>query len=262
MNQAAVRLLTFLSLLALLAMAEYRWPQHAASPMRQRRWPVNFGLGAINVLCLRLLLPWLAVDAAFWARQKDFGLLHLLHVAPWAAAAIAFVALDLTIYTQHRLMHRIEILWRLHRVHHTDIALDVSSGVRFHPLEILLSMGIKIVAVLLLGASPAAVAAFEIVLSSFSLITHANLRLSSRLDAALRWVFVTPDMHRIHHSVRPEAHDTNYGFHISWWDRLFGSYLPQPQLAQDTMPLGLTIFREDQAQGLAALLIQPAKQWH
>ncbi|TAL55925.1 sterol desaturase family protein [Pandoraea sp.] len=259
MTDAALRLSLFLSLLALLAMAERLWPRHAAAPMRRRRWPVNFGLGAINVLCLRLLLPWLAIDAALWAQRKDFGLLHQLAVARWPAAVIAFVALDLTIYTQHRLMHRIGILWRLHRVHHTDIALDVSSGVRFHPLEILLSMGIKIAAVLALGASPAVVATFEIVLSSFSLLTHANLGLPSRLDTWLRWVLVTPDMHRIHHSVRREEHDTNYGFHLSWWDRLFGSYLAQPHHAQPTMLLGLTAFRENQAQGLLQLLIQPAE---
>ncbi|TAL53009.1 sterol desaturase family protein [Pandoraea sp.] len=259
MNDASSRLPLFLALLALLGIAERLWPRHTAAPLRRRRWPVNFGLGAINVLCLRLLLPWLAVDAAFWAQQKDVGLLHLLPVAPWPAATIAFIALDLTIYTQHRLMHRVGMLWRLHRVHHTDVALDVSSGVRFHPLEILLSMGIKIGAVLLLGASPAVVATFEIVLSSFSLMTHANLRLPLRLDTWLRWVFVTPDMHRIHHSIRREEHDANYGFHISCWDRLFGSYLAQPQQTQETMPLGLTIFRDDAAQSLLSLLMQPTK---
>lgn len=259
MSDTTLRLLLFLSLLALLSIAERFWPRHTAVPRRRQRWPVNFGLGAINVLCLRLLLPWLAVDAAFWARQKDFGLLHLLHFAPWPAAVIAFVALDLTIYTQHRLMHRIGILWRLHRLHHTDTVLDVSSGVRFHPLEIVLSMGIKIAVVLLLGAGPAVVATFEIVLSSFSLMTHANLRLPRRLDTWLRWVFVTPDMHRIHHSVLSAEHDSNYGFNISWWDRLFGSYLAQPRQAQETMPLGLATFRDVEAQRLLNLLIQPSK---
>lgn len=260
MNDAMMRLLLFLSLLALLGLAERFWPRHVAAPRRKRRWLVNFGLGAINVLCMRLLLPWLAVDAALWAQQKDIGVLHLLHVPAWPAAVIAFVTLDLVIYVQHRLMHRVGILWRLHRVHHTDVALDVSSGVRFHPLEILLSMEIKIAAVMLLGASPMVVVVFEVVLSSFSLMTHANLRLPSRLDTWLRWVFVTPDMHRIHHSVLRAEHDANYGFHVSWWDRLFGSYLAQPRQAQETMSLGLEEFRDADAQRLLNLLIQPVRQ--
>ena len=187
------------------------------------------------------------------------GLLHLLRMPAWLAAVIAFVILDLVIYTQHRLMHRFDPLWRLHRMHHTDIALDASSGVRFHPLEILLSMGIKIAVVLLLGAGPTVVAVFEIALSSFSLVTHANLRLPPRLDAWLRWIFVTPDMHRIHHSVLRAEHDSNYGFNITWWDRLFGSYTPHPMQPQESMPLGLEIFRDAEAQRLRNLLLQPVR---
>lgn len=259
LNNAMLRLSLFLSLLALLAVAERFWPRHSASPRRRQRWPVNIGLGIINTLCLRLFLPWLAVDVAFWAQANDVGVLHWLRVPPWPAAVIAFATLDLVIYTQHRLMHRIDILWRLHRVHHTDVALDVSSGIRFHPLEILLSMLVKIAAVLLLGASPAVVLAFEIVLSSFSLMTHTNLRLPTRLDAWLRWVFVTPDMHRIHHSVLRAEHDSNFGFHVSWWDRFLGSYLAVPRQAQEVMPLGLEVFRDTDAQRLWSLLAQPAR---
>lgn len=259
MSNTTLRLLVFLSLLTLLGIAERLWPRHAAAPVRPRRWPVNFGLGVINVLCIRLLLPWVAVDAASWAQENGIGVLHLLHVWPWLATVIAFIMLDLVIYAQHRLMHQVGFLWRLHRVHHTDIALDVSSGVRFHPLEILFSMGVKIAAVLLLGASPGVVAVFEIVLSCFSLFTHTNLRLPPRLDAWLRWVFITPDMHRIHHSVLSSEHNTNFGFQISWWDRLFGSYLAQPEKTQEVMPLGLTTFRDATAQRLRNLLAQPAK---
>ncbi|MEO6986120.1 MAG: sterol desaturase family protein [Paralcaligenes sp.] len=255
-----LRLSLFLSLLALLAVAEWFWPRHSASPRRRQRWPVNIGLSMINTLCLRLFLPWLAIDAALWAQANGVGVLHWLQLPPWPAAAIAFVALDLVIYAQHRLMHRMDILWRLHRVHHTDVALDVSSGVRFHPLEILLSMLVKIVTVLLLGASPTVVLVFEIVLSSFSLITHVNLRLPTRLDTWLRWVFVTPDMHRIHHSVLRAEHDSNFGFHVSWWDRMLGSYLAQPQQAQEIIPLGLDVFRDAGAQRLWSLLAQPARQ--
>ncbi len=260
MNDVTFRLLLFVSVLALLAIAERFWPRHAASPYRSHRWPANLGLGLIDALCLRLLLPWLAVDAALWAQAEHVGMLNLLRMPPWLAAVVAFITLDLVIYAQHRLMHRVDFLWRLHRVHHTDIALDVSSGVRFHPLEILLSMGIKIAIVLLLGAGPAVVAVFEIVLSSFSLLTHANLRLPPRLDAWLRWIFVTPDMHRIHHSVLREEHDSNYGFHVSWWDRSLGSYTAQPRQSQETMPLGLEVFRDAEAQRLRNLLLQPVRR--
>ncbi|MDE2155216.1 MAG: sterol desaturase family protein [Xanthomonadaceae bacterium] len=257
MNDPALRLWLFLALLALLGIAERLRPRHAAAPRRWQRWRVNLGLGLINTLCLRLLLPWLAVDAAGWAQAANVGVLHMLRVPPWPAAVIAFVALDLAIYAQHRLMHRIGALWRLHRVHHTDMALDVSSGVRFHPVEILLSMGIKIAVVLLLGAAPLAVLAFEIVLSSFALLTHANVDLPVALDRRLRWIFVTPDMHRIHHSVVPAEHDSNFGFHVSWWDRLFGSYRDAPAAPQSSMPLGLERYRDDRSQQLLALLRQP-----
>jgi sterol desaturase/sphingolipid hydroxylase (fatty acid hydroxylase superfamily) len=259
MNDATFRLLLFVSLLALLSVVERIWSRHAASPSRSHRWPTNLGLGLIDALCLRLLMPWLAVDAAVWAQEEHVGLLHLLRMPAWLAAVIAFFILDLVIYIQHRLMHRFDPLWRLHRMHHTDMALDASSGVRFHPLEILLSMGIKIAVVLLLGAGPTVVAVFEIALSSFSLVTHANLRIPPRLDAWLRWIFVTPDMHRIHHSVLRAEHDSNYGFSITWWDRLFGSYTPHPMQPQESMPLGLEVFRDAEAQRLHNLLLQPVR---
>ena len=259
MSNVTFRLLLFVTLFALLAIAERLWPRHGASPDRNHRWPTNLGVGLLDALCLRLLLPWLAVDAAVWAQAEHVGVLHQLRMPSWLAAVIAFVILDLVIYFQHRLMHGFDPLWRLHRMHHTDVALDASSGVRFHPLEILFSMGIKIAVVLLLGAGPGVVAVFEIVLSSFSLMTHANLRLPLRLDATLRWVFVTPDMHRVHHSVLREEHDSNYGFNITWWDRLFGSYTPRPRKSQETMPLGLKEFRDARAQRMRNLLLQPAR---
>ena len=260
MSDSVLRGLLFMSLLALLGIAEWRWPRHLGAARRWPRWPVNLGMGSINALCLRLLTPWLAVDAAVWAHVHNVGLLRWLHVPTVPAALLAFIALDLVIYGQHRLLHRIDALWRLHRVHHTDTVLDVSSGVRFHPLEILLSMGVKIAAVLVLGATPAVVLGFEIVLSSFALVTHANLGLPVRLDAWLRWVFITPDMHRIHHSVRRAEHDTNFGFHVSWWDHLFGTYLAEPRQTQQTLKLGLEAFRDADAQRLASLLIQPVRR--
>lgn len=259
MSENALRTAVFLGLLVVMGIAEWRWPRQQGTARRGKRWPINLGLGAINVLAVRVLMPWLAIDAALWAQASQFGLLAWLQVPTLPAAIIAFVALDLVIYGQHRLMHVVDVLWRLHRVHHTDLALDVTSGVRFHPLEILLSMLVKIAAVVLIGASPLVVMVFEIVLSSFSLMTHTNLRLPTRVDAALRYVFVTPDMHRIHHSVLREEHDSNYGFHVSWWDRLFGSYRSEPKQPQESMPIGLDVFRDAKAQRLQNLLVQPVR---
>ena len=252
-----LRLACFFVLLTVLSVAEAIWPRHLSAPQRRQRWPVNLGLGLLNLLCLKLLLPWLAVDAALWAQTNHLGLLRLVPIPTPLAALIAFAALDLAIYTQHRVMHRVPLLWRMHRMHHTDLALDVSSGVRFHPAEIVLSMGLKMGTVVLLGAAPGVVLGFEIVLSSFSLFTHANLNLSVAVDRRMRRVFVTPDMHRIHHSVLDGEHDTNFGFNVSWWDRLFSTYRASPASDQTTMTLGLDGFRAPDQQRFTALLRQP-----
>jgi sterol desaturase/sphingolipid hydroxylase (fatty acid hydroxylase superfamily) len=255
--EATLRLGVFLVLLGALALAERRWPQHTASADRRRRWPTNLGLAIVDTLTLRLLLPWLAVDAAVYAQTHAIGLLHALTLAPAANWIVAILALDLVIYWQHRLLHSNAVLWRAHRMHHSDVALDATSGVRFHPLEILLSMGIKIGVILILGASWHAVLAFEILLNSFALFTHANVRLPERLERPLRCVLVTPEMHRMHHSVRPEELDSNFAFHLSIWDRLFGSYRDKPRDAPESFPLGLPAFRSAREQTLWALLIQP-----
>jgi sterol desaturase/sphingolipid hydroxylase (fatty acid hydroxylase superfamily) len=255
--EATLRIGIFFVLLGVLVLAERRWPRHMAAPDRMRRWPPNLGLAIIDTLALRLLLPWLAVDAAIYAQAHAIGLLHALTLAPMADWFVTIVALDLVIYSQHRLMHMNSLMWRAHRVHHTDVALDATSAGRFHPLEILLSMAFKIAAVLVLGAPWEAVLAFEILLNSFALFTHANLRLPERVERRLRRVLVTPEMHRIHHSVQREEHDSNFSFHLSIWDRLFGSYRDKPRDAPESFPLGLPEFRSAQEQTLLALLSQP-----
>ncbi len=254
---ALIRISVFVALVAALGLVERLRPRHLAAPHRRRRWPVNFALGAIDALAVRILMPWLAVDAARWAQDHGTGLLPWLGLATAPSFIVAILALDCIIYGQHRLMHRVGPLWRLHRVHHTDVSLDLSSAVRFHPLEMLFSMLIKIAAVLALGAPPGAVLTFEVLLSAFALFTHANVALPATLDRLLRVVFVTPDMHRIHHSVRPEEYDRNFGFHASWWDRLFGTYLRDPRTPQATMRIGLERFRAPADQRLVALLTQP-----
>ena len=257
--EVTLRLGVFLGLLAALALAERRWPRHRAAPARARRWPANLGLAVINTLTLRLLLPWLAVDAAMYAQTHGIGLLHWLTLTTTQSWFVTVVALDLLIYWQHRLLHANGLLWRLHRVHHSDTALDATSALRFHPLEILLSMGIKIPAILALGAPPEAVLLFEILLNSFALFAHANLSLPSRIDHFLRYLVVTPEMHRIHHSVLHEERDSNYSFQLSIWDRLFSSYRHATRGAPESFPLGLSKFRMAHEQTLPALLMQPLR---
>ena len=257
MSEAALRLGFFFVLLALLALSEWRWPRNISRAVRLRRWPINLGLGLLNTLCLRVLTPWLAFAIALRARDAGIGLFNIVQVSPWLAIASSMLILDMTIYWQHRLMHVVPWLWRLHRLHHTDLALDVTSGVRFHPLEILFSLAVKLSAVLALGAPPAAVLAFEILLSSFSLFTHTNVAIPERTDRVLRWLIVTPDMHRIHHSVLRDEHDRNFGFNVSWWDRVFGSYRDRARQSQVELRLGLNTFRSPREQRFPALLLQP-----
>lgn len=256
-SEATLRFGFFIALFVVLAALEWRWPRNRNLPKRASRWPVNLGLAVLNTLVLRLLTPVLAFFVAVWAQQRGLGLFNMVSAPGWLAVAISLLALDMTIYWQHRLMHVVPVLWRLHRLHHTDLALDVTSGVRFHPLEIVFSLAVKVGAVVLLGAPPLAVLAFEVLLSSFSLFTHTNLALPLPLDRVLRWLVVTPDMHRIHHSVLRDEHDRNFGFNASWWDRLFGSYRDAPSQPQATLRLGLNDFREDGEQRFPALLTQP-----
>lgn len=251
------RLGIFIGLLLLLAAAEALAPRRKLSCSRTGRWRVNLSLVAIDSLLLRIVFPAAAVGWAASVHAQGWGLAPLLALPEVAVIALAVVMLDLSIYWQHRLMHAVPLLWRLHRVHHSDLDFDVTTGVRFHPVEILLSMLWKMLMIAALGADPLAVMVFELLLSATSLWEHANLRLPSRLDSLLRWITVTPDMHRIHHSVHRVETDSNFGFNLALWDRLFGSYTQQPRDGQQGMTIGLPAFREAPQQGLGALLMQP-----
>lgn len=252
------RLIAFLAVLAAMAAWEFASPDRRAEIPRLIRWTNNLALVALNTALVRLLVPLMPLAAADLAAQKGWGLLSPLPL--WAAIPVAFVLLDLLIWGQHWLMHRVPVLWRLHRMHHSDTHLDATTGLRFHPLEILLSTLIKILAVLALGAPALAVIAFEIALNATSLFTHANIRLSERADHALRRLVVTPAMHRIHHSIRRSETDSNYGFNLSLWDRLFGTYTAAPQDDPVTMPLGIETFRSAREAWLDRLLTQPFRK--
>ncbi len=241
-HETTLRLAVFLGLFALLALAETLLPRRPRRHRTSRRWMTNWGLVLIDTLTLRLMaiaLPLLAVGAALDAQSKGWGVFNAIEAPIWLEAIICILILDLAIWTQHLITHKIPLLWRLHQVHHADGDMDVTTAIRFHPLEIALSMGLKIVLVYLLGPPAFAVILFEIILNGTAMFNHANLRLSPKLDRILRLVIVTPDMHRVHHSEDRAEHDSNYGFSLSIWDRLFRTYIAQPSQGHDDMTVGL-----------------------
>jgi sterol desaturase/sphingolipid hydroxylase (fatty acid hydroxylase superfamily) len=255
-NEAALRFGAIALVLATLAMAERRWALRGdARPAR--RQGANLALVAIDTLVLRLAFPLLATALAARLHASGTGLFGGLAWPLWLEITLAVLVFDAAIYWQHRLLHRIGWLWPLHRVHHSDLALDVTTGVRFHPLEIALSAGIKLGLVAVLGPHPAAVVIFAAWLSAASLFTHADFAFRPRVEAVLCKLVVTPSMHRIHHSVRREETDSNYGFGLSLWDRVFGSYRARPLQPERDMPLGQPHWRQPALLGLWALLLQP-----
>jgi sterol desaturase/sphingolipid hydroxylase (fatty acid hydroxylase superfamily) len=255
-NEPVIRLIAFVGVLVLMMLVQYHWPARGDSRW-SRRQAVNLGLVAFNTLTLRLFFPVLAVAFAIVVYERQGGLFGVLDWSLWLTIPLAILLFDVAIYWQHRLMHAIPVLWRLHRVHHADTGFDVTTGVRFHPLEIVVSMIIKLGLVWLFGPHPAAVLIFEILLVSGSLFTHSDFALPKALDRKLRWLFVTPSMHRIHHSTWQPETDSNYGFHLSVWDRIFGSYTCEPRNDERTMPIGLNDFQDSRDQRLLALLLNP-----
>ena len=256
-NEPIIRLACFFAVLLAMMLWERRKPRRALSLPRARRWPANLGIIVVDSIVLRLVFPVLAVGAAELAAARGWGLFHGLNAPFWLALPASLLILDLAIYTQHVVFHKVAVLWRLHRMHHTDLDFDVTTALRFHPLEIVLSMLIKLVLVTLLGVPAVAVMLFEVILNATAMFNHGNVGLPQRLDRTLRWILVTPDMHRVHHSIRPEETDSNFGFNLPWWDRLFGTYRDQPRDGHTGMRIGLEYFRDRRAIGLDALLLQP-----
>ena len=262
-HAGVVRFAAFAGLLIAFAALETALPRRRLAAPKPRRWFANLAVVAVDAAALRLVfhfvMPALAVGAALFAEGRGWGLLNALPWPRWFEGLLAFLALDCLIYWQHRLLH-IEPFWRLHLMHHADLDLDASSGLRFHPLEVVLSMALKMLAVLLLGAPAVAVLAFEVALNVTSMFNHANLRLPAALDRRLRLVLVTPDMHRVHHSTIRRETDSNFGFNLPWWDRLFATYRAQPERGHGGMSIGLPAPRGPECFSLAAMLWMPFRR--
>lgn len=243
-HERELRIGFFLSILVLMMFWEILLPRRRLSLSRAKRWSANFLIVVIDTVCVRVLFPAAAVGIALYAQHHQMGLLNHFNVPFGFAVIIAIVLLDLTIYAQHVMFHYVPIFWRFHRMHHVDIDFDVSTGIRFHPVEIILSMLIKSGVILLLGPPAVGVLLFEILLNATSLFNHGNVKLFKFADRIIRAVIVTPDMHRVHHSIVPVETNSNFGFNFSFWDRLFRTYKAQPDAGHKNMSIGLNYFRD------------------
>lgn len=246
-NEPLLRLGFFFGVFVLMALWEFLFPRRGQNIGRRSRWPNNMAVVVIDTVLLRLLFPAAAVGLALVAESRDLGLLNLIQWPRWISIAFGVVFLDLVIYLQHVMFHAVPAFWRLHRMHHADLDIDVTTGVRFHPMEIILSMLIKLGAILMLGPPAVSVLIFEVLLNATSMFNHSNAYIPFSIDRVLRLFVVTPDMHRVHHSVEDYEANSNFGFNLPWWDRLFGTYLSQPRAGHHGMTIGLNSFRDPQS---------------
>lgn len=246
MTETLIRLSVFLGMFVLMAVWELYQPKRQSRYSRWQRWPANLGIVVLDSIVARLLVPAGVVGAALWAQQQGWGLFNAFdaYAHGWIAVVGSVLLLDLAIYWQHRLFHRVPILWRLHRVHHADPDFDVTTGLRFHPLEILLSLAIKAVVVVIAGAPVVAVVIFEVLLNACSLFNHGNVALPNKLERLVRKVLITQELHRIHHSSVKSETNSNYGFSVSWWDKLFASYRANAKAGSDNIDIGLEQYRD------------------
>jgi sterol desaturase/sphingolipid hydroxylase (fatty acid hydroxylase superfamily) len=256
-NEPLVRFIAFGTVLAAMAVWELAAPRRKQELGRKTRWPGNLGVVALDTLLVRLIFPMGAVAIALAAEARGWGLFNVFRVPAWVAVPAGVILLDLGIYLQHVLFHAVPALWRLHRMHHADLAFDVTTGVRFHPVEILLSMIFKLGVVTALGAPALAVLVFEVLLNATSMFNHGNVTLPQGIDRILRWVVVTPEMHRVHHSIKARETNSNFGFNLPWWDRLLGTYRDQPEAGHLGMTIGIEQFRDPAEQRLDRMLTQP-----
>ena len=238
-NETAIRLGFFVGMLALIGAWEIVAPRRALTLSKAQRWSGNLGLVALNTVLLRLIFPLAGAGMAAFCAENGWGILNHFQVPAILAVPLAVIALDFVIWLQHVMVHAVPLLWRLHRVHHADLDYDVTTGARFHPLEIVLSMLIKFATIVVLGPPVVAVVIFEVLLNATAMFNHGNIGLPARLDRILRWFVVTPDMHRVHHSIEDDETNSNFGFNLPWWDRLFGTYRDQPRAGQTGMTIGI-----------------------
>lgn len=256
-NERNLRLYGFLAVFGVMALWEWLSPRRQEQIQRSHRWPGNLGLTLINAIVIRVIFPSAAVGAAYLAQRFQFGLFNWVEIFPTFTVWYTVVVMDLVVYYQHRLFHAVPLFWKFHRLHHTDLEVDVTTGARFHTVEMLLSMLIKSLFILLLGAPPAGVLLFEFLLNAASLFNHSNVRIPLWLDKILRLLIVTPDMHRIHHSVVPVEMNGNFGFIFSVWDRVLVTYRAQPKEGQEKMKVGLDVFNDEKYLPIRKLLEQP-----
>ena len=255
--EPALRAGIFLLVLSAMLIWEVLAARRLQRIPRSSRWPGNFVVVVLGAITVRVGFPLTAAGLALMASDRGWGLLNQVEMPFDITILLSVLVLDMAIYFQHRMFHALPLLWRLHRMHHADLEFDVSTGLRFHPIEVLLSMAIKMLIVLLIGAPALAVLVFEILLSTSSLFNHGNVRLPHKLDRWLRFILVTPDMHRVHHSILKRETDSNFGFCVSWWDRWFRTYIDQPEKGQLGMRIGIENFRTENDFGLGKMLIQP-----
>ncbi len=257
-NEATIRMGVFFGMLVMMGLWEWLAPRRAPKLSRLLRWGNNLALVFLNSALLRLLFPAAAVGMALYAGQHGWGLFNVLELPYLIEIILAVILLDLIIYLQHVLVHAVPVLWRLHRVHHADQDYDVTTGIRFHPIEIIFSMLIKFAAIAALGPAVIAVIVFEVLLNGMAMFNHGNVGLPATLDRFLRWFIVTPDMHRVHHSIEDDETNSNFGFNLSWWDRLFGTYREQPRQGHTQMHIGIRHFdNARQTNWLHGILLLP-----
>ncbi len=259
-QEPLIRGCVFASVFVMMALWEWWAPRRTTPFSRVLRWPSNLGIVVLNTIVARVLLPTTAIGLAIYAERSGWGFFNTYTFPVWVAVVLSVVVLDLVIYLQHVLFHAVPLLWRLHRMHHADLHFDATTGLRFHTLEILLSFVLKFAVVAALGAPALAVLIFEVLLSSASIFNHANISLPVWLDRYLRWLVVTPDMHRVHHSIHPNETNSNFGFNLPWWDRLFGTYRAQPKDGHEGMVIGIRQFRTERDLMLDQMLVQPLRE--
>ena len=259
-SEPALRLGVFALVLSILFLMEVASPRRKLIYSKSKRWRTNFSLSITNTLIVSVFLPIAGVAAAITAQNNGWGFFNTVNVSPWISVPFFLLAFDLTIYFQHRIFHAVKPLWRLHRMHHADLDYDVSTGIRFHPVSIVISSLVKLALIFLLGPLASAVLIADVLLNTTSMFNHSNWKIPKGLEAVLRLIIVTPDVHRVHHSTNHEEYSNNFGFNFPWWDRIFGTYQAQPELGHEEMHVGITELQDSESIEYLALLSQPFKR--